>query len=142
MPNKLVCCARYSVEQSLCNPAILLCMLIVLATSCVCRQQAATIIRGSCSHLGTWPSPQQLPIVYHDAYNVSFLGIENLHVFDSKKFKKVVNGLEQKRLLSRKQVKPSLYQIQLCESAWYTQPPARIDISSNGLATTAHVWLE
>ncbi|KAL3145744.1 hypothetical protein ABBQ38_015125 [Trebouxia sp. C0009 RCD-2024] len=77
MPNKFVCCAR---------------------------QQAAAILRGSLSALGTWPSPQQLPIVYHDAYNVSFLGLENLHVFDSKKFKKVVSALEQKKMLSRKQL--------------------------------------
>lgn len=52
-------------------------------------------------------SPQQLPIVYHEAYNVSFMGVENLHVFDSKKFRKVVASLEQKGLLSKKQVKPA-----------------------------------
>ena len=79
----------------------------IVTTLGACRRQAAEIARGRYCHLGTWLSPQQLPVVYHEAYNVSFLGVENLHVFDSKKFKKVVASLEQKRLLSKKQVKPT-----------------------------------
>ena len=56
------------------------------------------------AHFGKWPTPQQLPIVYNELYNISFMGVENLHVFDSKKFKKVVASLEQEKMLSRKQV--------------------------------------
>jgi hypothetical protein len=36
-----------------------------------------------------WIKPGQLPIVYHDAYNITFWGIEKLHPFDSCKFRKV-----------------------------------------------------
>ena len=41
----------------------------------------------------------QLPIVYEDVYNVTFMGIENLHVFDSKKFGRIVSSLERRNLL-------------------------------------------
>ena len=34
-----------------------------------------------------------LPIVYNEIYNMGFLGLENLHPFDSKKYKKVVKNL-------------------------------------------------
>lgn len=43
-------------------------------------------------------------MLYSDVYNVSFLGIENLHVFDSKKFRKIVATLEREKLITRKQV--------------------------------------
>lgn len=34
----------------------------------------------------------------------SLLRIENLHVFDSKKFQKVIAALEEKKLITKKQV--------------------------------------
>ena len=51
---------------------------------------------------------QQLPIVYNEVYNVSFCGIENLHVFDSKKFRKVIAALEEKKLITKRQVQQLL----------------------------------
>lgn len=63
-------------------------------------------------------SPQQLPIVYHEAYNISFMGVENLHVFDSKKFRKVVASLEHNHLLSKKQVKPSCVYHTTVQGIW------------------------
>ena len=39
------------------------------------------------------------PIVYHPKYNISFFGIEKLHVFDTKKWGKVVNRLIGKLIL-------------------------------------------
>lgn len=141
MPNKFVCCARYCAMQSMSKPVLYLSSLQI---PCDRRQQAAAILRGSLSALGTWPSPQQLPIVYHDAYNVSFLGLENLHVFDSKKFKKVVSALEQKKMLSRKQVKPGLCIEHSClSSAWFTQPPCENDISTQGPAASQYFcWVQ
>lgn len=52
----------------------------------------AARLRGAYGHLGGWPPPGKLPIVYHPQYNISFFGIENLHPFDSKKYKKVRLG--------------------------------------------------
>ena len=72
--------------------------------SCACRQGAAAAFKQHYTEYGTWPSPQQLPMLYSDVYNVSFLGIENLHVFDSKKFRKIVATLEREKLITRKQV--------------------------------------
>ena len=47
---------------------------------------------------------QQLPIVYHSAYNIKFFGIEKLHPFDSTKFQKVKEGLVKQGLLRSDQV--------------------------------------
>jgi len=77
-------------------------------SSYACRQQAATAIKQHYTEFGTWPSTQQLPIVYNEVYNVSFCGIENLHVFDSKKFRKVIAALEEKKLIIKKQVEQLL----------------------------------
>lgn len=68
-----------------------------------CRQQVAASIKDSYTSFGKWLGPTQLPIVYNNAYNVSFMGIENFHVFDSKKFGKVVASLEREQLLTRNQ---------------------------------------
>lgn len=68
------------------------------------RQQVAADIKQHYTELGTWPSMQQLPIVYNEVYNVSFCGIENLHVFDSKKFRKVIAALEEKKLITKRQL--------------------------------------
>jgi 2-oxoglutarate dehydrogenase complex dehydrogenase (E1) component-like enzyme len=46
--------------------------------------------------------------VYNEIYNVSFCGIENLHVFDSKKFRKVIAALEEKKLITKRQVEQPL----------------------------------
>lgn len=52
------------------------------------------------THTGSWPSQQQLPIVYHPHYNITLWGIEKLHPFDSCKFSKVVSGLQQNGIIS------------------------------------------
>ena len=70
----------------------------------LCRQQIAASIKEQYASFGRWLAPHQLPVVYNDVYNVSFMGIENLHVFDSKKFRKVVASLERGQLLKRNQV--------------------------------------
>lgn len=70
----------------------------------LCRQQIAASIKEQYASFGRWLAPHQLPVVYNDVYNVSFMGIENLHVFDSKKFRKVVASLEREQLLKRNQV--------------------------------------
>lgn len=36
-----------------------------------------------------WRRDDQLPVVYHNSYNITFGGLEKLHPFDSCKFKKV-----------------------------------------------------
>eukprot|EP00882_Tetradesmus_deserticola_P020719 GHRQ01022388.1.p1 GENE.GHRQ01022388.1~~GHRQ01022388.1.p1 ORF type:complete len:239 (+),score=59.05 GHRQ01022388.1:91-807(+) len=41
-----------------------------------------------------WKTEQQLPIVYDSGYNITLLGLEKLHPFDSCKFSKVVAGLQ------------------------------------------------
>lgn len=75
------------------------------ATLCtLCRQQIAASVKEQYVSFGRWLAPHQLPIVYNDVYNVSFMGIENLHVFDSKKFRKVIASLEREQLLKRNQV--------------------------------------
>ncbi|KAG2455039.1 hypothetical protein HYH02_000864 [Chlamydomonas schloesseri] len=49
---------------------------------------------------GAWPvGPEQLPVVYHPSYNISFFGIEKLHPFDSGKFAKVVKALKREGVL-------------------------------------------
>ncbi|KAG5188298.1 hypothetical protein JKP88DRAFT_267619 [Tribonema minus] len=35
----------------------------------------------------------QLPVVYHDCYNIGFFGLERLHPFDSFKFRRIRDGL-------------------------------------------------
>ncbi|KAG2440273.1 hypothetical protein HXX76_004385 [Chlamydomonas incerta] len=46
-----------------------------------------------------WPGPEQLPVVYHPNYNISFFGIEKLHPFDAGKFAKVVKTLNRDGVL-------------------------------------------
>ncbi|KAJ9524459.1 hypothetical protein QJQ45_019579 [Haematococcus lacustris] len=59
------------------------------------RPAAAALLRTQYSDLvQSWPTPAQLPLVYHKRYNISFFGIEKLHPFDSCKFQKVVAALE------------------------------------------------
>lgn len=53
-------------------------------------------------NLSTRMSKDQLPIVYHPKYNISFFGIENLHPFDSKKYGHVLNRLLKEGLLHSK----------------------------------------
>lgn len=36
---------------------------------------------------------KKMPIIFHEKYDISFMGIENLHSFDSKKYGKVFNTL-------------------------------------------------
>lgn len=42
--------------------------------------------------------------MYHADYNISFYGLENLHVFDSKKFGRIVNLLQDWKLLRKSQL--------------------------------------
>ena len=39
------------------------------------------------------PYTKKTPIIFHEKYDISFMGIENLHPFDSKKYGKVFNNL-------------------------------------------------
>ncbi|GLC37260.1 hypothetical protein PLESTB_001142700 [Pleodorina starrii] len=48
---------------------------------------------------GPWPGPEQLPVVYHPSYNISFFGVEKLHPFDSCKFGKVLTALKKQGVL-------------------------------------------
>ncbi|GFR45540.1 hypothetical protein Agub_g6933 [Astrephomene gubernaculifera] len=48
---------------------------------------------------GPWPGSGQLPVVYHPSYNISFMGFEKLHPFDSCKFAKVVSELRKRGVL-------------------------------------------
>jgi histone deacetylase 11 len=41
----------------------------------------------------------RVPIVYTDAYNIGFMGLEKLHPFDSAKYEKVYRSLTEERLL-------------------------------------------
>ncbi|KAK9862275.1 hypothetical protein WJX84_002348 [Apatococcus fuscideae] len=68
------------------------------------RPDISAIICAKYNDLGGWMKPGQLPIVYSKAYNIGFMGIENLHPFDSKKFGKVVSGLERAGILRRGQL--------------------------------------
>jgi hypothetical protein len=43
----------------------------------------------ACAHAVSWKSEQQLPIVYDPGYNITLLGLEKLHPFDSCKFSQV-----------------------------------------------------
>ncbi|GMH40756.1 hypothetical protein BSKO_08660 [Bryopsis sp. KO-2023] len=46
-----------------------------------------------------WPDEGKVPIVYNRGYNVSFLGVEKLNVFDSRKFERVVGALQREGVL-------------------------------------------
>lgn len=72
-----------------------------------CAQPAlASALRNNwlATGLGPWPDASKLPIVYSDDYNISFFKLEEMHPFDSKKYRRVVNLLEQKGVLSKSQL--------------------------------------
>lgn len=46
-------------------------------------------------------SEKKLPIVYTDQYNISFMGLENLHPFDSKKYGRVFGMLSERLAFDR-----------------------------------------
>ncbi|GAB4819238.1 hypothetical protein N2152v2_006284 [Parachlorella kessleri] len=52
------------------------------------RPEVAARIRSHYGALGGWPGPDKLPLVYNSIYNIGFMGLENLHPFDSKKYSK------------------------------------------------------
>lgn len=56
--------------------------------------------RDVCGSASGWMDAGQLPVVYHPRYNITFMGLEKLHPFDSAKFKKVLGALVRERLLS------------------------------------------
>lgn len=62
-------------------------------------RQVASRLSDSYQDVGAWPSDNQLPIVYHRAYNISFLWIEKLHTMDSWKFAKVASRLQAEGLV-------------------------------------------
>lgn len=62
------------------------------------------LLRDKYGDLGGWPSPAQLPVLYHPCYNIGFWGLENLHPFDSKKFQRVLALLEERGVLSAAQL--------------------------------------
>lgn len=51
-----------------------------------------------------WPNKDQLPLVYSDKYNISFLGLEYLQRFDSQKYRRVVGRLVRTGVVSRPQL--------------------------------------
>ncbi|GBF94944.1 hypothetical protein Rsub_07445 [Raphidocelis subcapitata] len=53
---------------------------------------------GDC--VAAWPGAGQLPIVYSEAYNISLFGVEKLHPFDAAKFRRVVDGLAARGVIS------------------------------------------
>ena len=67
--------------------------LCLQATSCNGNQAALHGVWDLAKHAATSYSIQR-----------SLLRIENLHVFDSKKFQKVIAALEEKKLITKKQV--------------------------------------
>ncbi|XP_013191359.2 histone deacetylase 11 [Amyelois transitella] len=44
-------------------------------------------------------SDSQWPIIYHEKYNVSFLGLEKMHVFDAKKWGNIIKHLKDEELI-------------------------------------------
>jgi len=50
------------------------------------------------------PTEKCLPILYSEKYNISFLGIEKLHPFDSCKYRNIMNKLLQRNLLQLTEV--------------------------------------
>jgi acetoin utilization deacetylase AcuC-like enzyme len=46
---------------------------------------------------------KKFPIIFHERYDISFLGIENLHPFDSKKYGKVFKNLQKSLSLKKDQ---------------------------------------
>ncbi|KAL4452011.1 hypothetical protein ABPG75_007673 [Micractinium tetrahymenae] len=68
------------------------------------RPDVAAIIRDKYGDLGGWPDRGKLPVVYNERYNIGFFGLERLHPFDSKKFKRVLALLEGAGVLHRGQL--------------------------------------
>ena len=46
---------------------------------------------------------KKVPIIFHEKYDISFLGIENFHPFDSKKYGKVFKNLQKRLNLKKEQ---------------------------------------
>lgn len=59
------------------------------------------------------PCGDSIPIIYSPDYNISILGIENFHPFDSKKYRKVYKGIIQGQKICRSQI----YQPQIVTDA-------------------------
>lgn len=65
-----------------------------------------TTLKEVYSSIGTWPDPNQLPLVYHKDYNISFLGFEKWSPFDAWKLDKIFNSLKAKGLIGDNQPSP------------------------------------
>lgn len=80
----------------------------------------------------TRPCGDSLPIIYSPNYNISILGVENFHPFDSKKYGKVYDALISDGLLCPKQfyqpVKVSDDQLLLIHDAQYLKSLSRSDV--------------
>jgi histone deacetylase 11 len=46
----------------------------------------------------------RLPIVYSEAYNIEFFGLENLHPFDTKKYRRILEILQDKQAIRRERL--------------------------------------
>jgi hypothetical protein len=58
----------------------------------------------SCSERTVYSGKWGSRIVYHDDYNISLLGLEKCHPFDSQKYRRVYQSLIQKGIISEKEV--------------------------------------
>eukprot|EP00879_Flechtneria_rotunda_P007198 GHRR01007553.1.p1 GENE.GHRR01007553.1~~GHRR01007553.1.p1 ORF type:complete len:311 (+),score=89.80 GHRR01007553.1:220-1152(+) len=68
--------------------------------SSAARPELAEQLQQHYKDVGSWKSRDQLPVVYHPDYNITLLGLEKLHPFDSCKFQKVAAGLQEHQVIS------------------------------------------
>lgn len=71
------------------NKSILLFIMIYLNIGCICNGVSNEQLEET-----------KTPIVYSEGYNISFLGLENLHPFDSKKYGRVFEMLSDNKSLT------------------------------------------
>lgn len=64
----------------------------------------AKMVRSHLTSLACYVLPRQLPVVYHEKYNVRFFGIEKLHPFDACKYEKIMKILIHSQLFSKDDV--------------------------------------
>eukprot|EP00195_Chlamydomonas_chlamydogama_P004527 CAMPEP_0202925260 /NCGR_PEP_ID=MMETSP1392-20130828/79404_1 /ASSEMBLY_ACC=CAM_ASM_000868 /TAXON_ID=225041 /ORGANISM="Chlamydomonas chlamydogama, Strain SAG 11-48b" /LENGTH=402 /DNA_ID=CAMNT_0049619029 /DNA_START=76 /DNA_END=1286 /DNA_ORIENTATION=- len=73
------------------------------------KPEVAAVLPKHYVDVAPWPKSNMLPMVYHKKYNISFLGLEKLHPFDSCKYVKILKQLCSERHLKRSQlVKPKM----------------------------------
>lgn len=77
--------------------------LACLFNQCIATDIDDVALKAFYSDVGPWPEADQVPIVYHWFYNITFFGFEKLHPFDSCKYRKIVVNLEKANVVSYKQ---------------------------------------